>query len=62
MTANLRHLRVYGMRAKMVVVSVTEKYKLKVEIRLQILSKLRNYKSKMDEITESIFGALEGMK
>ncbi|MEM3369097.1 MAG: HsdR family type I site-specific deoxyribonuclease, partial [Thermoproteota archaeon] len=36
--------------------------KLKVEIRLQLLSKLRNYKSKIDEITEGIFGALEGMR
>jgi len=36
--------------------------KVKAEVRLQLLSKLRNYRSKMDEITEGIFGALEGMR
>jgi len=36
--------------------------KVKLEIRLQLLSKLRNYRSKIDETTDGIFGALEGIK
>ena len=36
--------------------------KVKAEVRLQLLSKLRNYRNRMDQITEGIFGALEGIK
>jgi type I restriction enzyme R subunit len=38
------------------------RHKVRVEIRLQLLSKLRNYRSKLDDMTEGIFAALEGMK
>jgi len=36
--------------------------RVKAEIRLLLLSKFRNYKSKVDELTEGIFGALEGIR
>ena len=34
--------------------------KVKAETRLLLLSKFRNYRDKIDELTEAIFGALEG--
>jgi hypothetical protein len=35
--------------------------KIKVEIRLLILSKFRNYRQKVDELTDALFEALEGV-
>jgi hypothetical protein len=32
-----------------------------VEIRLLILSKFRNYRQKVDELTDALFEALEGV-
>ena len=36
--------------------------KVRAEIRLLLLSNFRNYRDKIDELTEGIFGALEGVK
>jgi type I restriction enzyme R subunit len=36
--------------------------KVKAEIRLLLLSKFRNYRRKVDELTEGLFGALEGIR
>ncbi|MCP8308591.1 MAG: HsdR family type I site-specific deoxyribonuclease [archaeon] len=36
--------------------------KVMAEIRLMLLSEFRDYRSKVDELTEGIFGALEGMR
>jgi hypothetical protein len=36
--------------------------KVKAEIRLLLLSEFRKYKSKIDELTEKIFSALEGIR
>jgi type I restriction enzyme R subunit len=36
--------------------------KVKAEIRLLLLSKFKNHRGKIDELTEGIFGALEGIK
>jgi type I restriction enzyme R subunit len=36
--------------------------KVKVEIRLLLISKFKDYKDKMDELTDRVFEALEGLK
>ena len=36
--------------------------KVKAETRLLLLSEYKDYRSKIDELTERIFGALEGMR
>lgn len=36
--------------------------KVKAEIRIQLLSRFKNYRCKIDELTEKIFEALEGIK
>jgi len=36
--------------------------KVRVETRLLLLSKFRNYRDKIDELTEGIFGALEEIR
>jgi len=36
--------------------------KVKAEIRLLLLSKFRNYRRKVDELIEGVFGALEGIR
>ena len=38
------------------------RHKVRVEIRLQLLSKLRNHRNRLDDMTEGIFSGLEGMK
>jgi type I restriction enzyme R subunit len=38
------------------------RHKVRVEIRLQLLSKLKNHRNRLDDMTEGIFSGLEGMK